>query len=160
MTGGEALFIFAIAAVAGVAIAYYDLKTLTIPNWLTGGLFVGFALLVFALHGMDTLVARLIGAALVLLVCFLLFWAGQMGGGDAKAATALALLVPAVDATFVLIVLAFSGLIGLGALRLVRMTPLARGEWRVWSEPRTFPYGIALAMAIIVYTGLVAYLAR
>lgn len=158
MSAGEAFFVFAIATAAGLTVAWYDLRTLTIPNWLTGGLFILFSAVVLATGGVDVFMSRLFGASLVLVAGFLLFWAGQMGGGDAKAAAALTMLVAPVDAGFVLFTLALTGLLGLGALRLARLTPLARGSWRVWSEPGAFPYGVALGMTIILYTGLVAWL--
>lgn len=158
MTAEFALYSFLIATPVALAVVIFDLKTMTIPNWLTGGAFVIFAALVFAGLGVEAALTRLMGAGIVLLVSFAMFAFGGMGGGDAKAATAFALLVAPVDAGFVLMALAVNGLLGVGVLFLLRRTSLANGDWKMWSEPKRFPYGLALGATLILYTALVAFL--
>ena len=158
MTAEFALITFLIATPVALAVILFDLKTMTIPNWLTGGAFVIFAVLVFAGLGLETALGRLMGAGIVLVVSFIMFAVGGLGGGDAKAATAFALLIAPIDAGFVLMALAVIGLIGVGALFLLRRTRLAQGEWEMWSEPRRFPYGLTLGATLILYTALVAFL--
>ncbi len=158
MTADFALISFLIATPVALAVILFDLKTMTIPNWLTAGAFVVFAVLVFAGLGMEDALTRLMGAGIVLVVSFIMFAIGGFGGGDAKAATAFALLVAPVDAGFVLMALAVNGLLGVAVLFLLRRTSLADGDWKMWSEPKRFPYGLALGVTLILYTALVAFL--
>lgn len=159
MAGAYPMVVFAAATAVGLAVAIYDLKTMTIPNWLTGGAAALFLALALAGLGPWGALDRLIGALVVLAVCVALFFAGLLGGGDAKAAPAFALLVAPSDAGFVLMALAVNGLIGLGVILALRRTRLAEGSWKVWSAGDKFPYGLTLAMTLILYTGLVAYAA-
>ncbi len=158
MTAEFALISFMVATPVALAVILFDLKTMTIPNWLTGGAFVVFAVLVFFGLGLEDALTRLMGAGIVLVVSFIMFAIGGLGGGDAKAATAFALLIAPVDAGFVLMALAINGLLGVGVLFLLRRTPLADGNWKMWSEPKRFPYGLTLGATLILYTALVAFL--
>ncbi|MEM7269260.1 MAG: prepilin peptidase [Pseudomonadota bacterium] len=153
-----ALITFAVALCLGLAVAIYDLKTMTIPNWLSVGSGVVFLGLMFAALPFEDAIYRVIGGVIVLVVCMLLFFAGQVGGGDAKTAPAFALTVAPVDASFVLLMLAVFGLLGIGLIALLRRTALANGDWMIWSHPGRFPYGVTLGMTLIVYTALVAFL--
>lgn len=157
MTGCQAMAIFAAALVVGAAVSYSDLKTMTIPNWMSVGSLVLFAGMVLLFMGVDALMYRAIGALVVFVVCFLLFWAGQLGGGDAKIAPAFALLIAPVDASFTLLMLAVLGVLGLAVLTLLRRTRMAQGDWKIWSETRSFPYGVTLSMTLVLYTGLIAF---
>lgn len=158
MTAEFALISFLVATPVALAVILYDLKTMTIPNWLTGGAFVIFAALVFTGFGLEDALTRLMGAGIVLIASFAMFAFGGLGGGDAKAATAFALLIAPVDAGFVLMALAVNGLLGIGVLFLLRRTSLAEGHWKMWSEPKRFPYGLTLGTTLILYTALVAFL--
>lgn len=158
MTAEFALICFLVATPVALAVILYDLKTMTIPNWLTGGAFVIFAALVFWGLGLEDALTRLMGAGIVLIASFIMFAVGGLGGGDAKAATAFALLIAPVDAGFVLMALAVNGLLGIAALFLLRRTSLANGNWKMWSEPKRFPYGLTLGATLILYTALVAFL--
>lgn len=150
---------FAAATAVGLAVAVYDLKTLTIPNWLSVGSGVLFLLIVLIGLGPWVALDRFLGAMLVLGVCFAFFAMGVMGGGDAKTAPSFAVLVAPADAGFILMALAVNGLIGLIAIMILRRTPLANGSWKVWDAGRKFPYGVTLGMTISLYTGLLAYIA-
>jgi prepilin peptidase CpaA len=101
---------------------------------------------------------HLAAAALVLIVSFLLFTQGWIGGGDAKLAAAAALWF---GFGYLLDFLVYASLLG-GALTLVliqfRRLPLpgllARQHWimRLHDKAGGVPYGIALAAAaLIVY---------
>ena len=158
MTAEFALITFLVATPVALAVIISDLKTMTIPNWMTGAAFVIFAALVFIGLDLETALTRLMGAGIVLVVSFILFAVGGLGGGDAKAATAFALLIAPVDAGFVLMALAINGLVGVGVLFLLRRTSLAEGDWKMWSEPKRFPYGLTLGATLILYTALVAFL--
>lgn len=159
--GGEdgAILTFIVALPFALAVAVHDLRTMQIPNWLTGGAAVAFLAVVFATLPQEDAIARVIGAAVVLAVCFLFFALGAMGGGDGKAAAAFALLVAPWDAAFTLILLSVTALIGLGVIAVLRRTVFAGGgEWAVWSAERRFPYGVALGATLIIYLALVAFL--
>jgi prepilin peptidase CpaA len=135
-----------------LAAGAWDLASFTIPNFLTAALlaiFVLFALvagLSFAAIGWH-LLAGLVG----LLLGFMLFALGYIGGGDAKlfAATALWLgfrdLMP-----YALTASVFGGLLTL-AMILLRQFPLpqalARQAWivKLHDTRSGIPYGVALA---------------
>jgi len=136
-----------------------DLLTMTISNRVSLALVAGFFALAFVIGMNPTLILSHIGAATaVLVVAFVFFARGWIGGGDAKLAAATALwlgfdqLMP---------YLLYSSLLG-GLLTIVllniRMMPLPSlllgHPWaeRLHSKDSGVPYGIALAAAaLIVY---------
>lgn len=160
MYGLVTIYVFIIATVVALAVMWWDLKTMTIPNWLTGGAFVVFLGIILFLLPMDEVIARCIGAGVVLVAGLVMFFTGGMGGGDVKAATAYALLIAPADRGVALVMLAVFGLLGVVIFWLLRKTPLANGSWAVWSSPRTFPYGIALSAMLITYLGLTVLFLR
>lgn len=146
-----------VAAPVALAVAVSDLRTLTIPNWLTLGgaaLFLAFACLTLPA---DQALWRAAGALIVLGAGFLGFVAGVVGGGDAKAAAGFALMIAPGDAALALLLLAAAALFGVVLLAILRATPFGRGSWAVWSARGRFPYGVALSTALLAYLGLVAY---
>jgi prepilin peptidase CpaA len=136
-----------------------DLFTMTISNKLSLALVAAFFLLVFVTGmGFAAIGMHLAAAALVLVVAFLLFTQGWIGGGDAKLAAAAALWF---GFGYLLDFLVYASLLG-GGLTLVliqfRRLPLpgllARQHWimRLHDKAGGVPYGIALAAAaLIVY---------
>jgi prepilin peptidase CpaA len=136
-----------------------DLFTMTISNKLSLALVAAFFLLVMVTGmGLAAIGMHLAAAALVLIVAFLLFTQGWIGGGDAKLAAAAALWF---GFGYLLDFLVYAALLG-GALTLVliqfRRLPLpgllARQHWimRLHDKAGGVPYGIALAAAaLIVY---------
>jgi prepilin peptidase CpaA len=136
-----------------------DLFTMTISNKLSLALVAAFFLLVIVTGmGFAAIGMHLAAAALVLIVSFLLFTQGWIGGGDAKLAAAAALWF---GFGYLLDFLVYASLLG-GALTLVliqfRRLPLpgllARQHWimRLHDKAGGVPYGIALAAAaLIVY---------
>jgi prepilin peptidase CpaA len=136
-----------------------DLFTMTISNKLSLALVAAFFLLVVVTGmGFAAIGMHLAAAALVLIVAFLLFMQGWIGGGDAKLAAAAALWF---GFGYLLDFLVYASLLG-GALTLVliqfRRLPLpgllARQHWimRLHDKAGGVPYGIALAAAaLIVY---------
>ena len=136
-----------------------DLFTMTISNRLSLALAGGF-FVVALITGMSlpALGMHLAAAALVLVVAFIFFSQGWIGGGDAKLAAATALWF---GFAHLLNYLLYAALFG-GALTLLliqfRKLPLpqvlARQQWiqRLHETGAGVPYGIALAAAaLLVY---------
>jgi prepilin peptidase CpaA len=133
-----------------------DLFTMTISNRLSLALAGGFALLAAA-SGLAWPVVgmHLAAAALVLVVSFVMFTRGWIGGGDAKLAAATALWF---GFDYLLDYMIYASLFG-GALTLLllqfRKLPLpqvlAKQEWiqRLHDQAGGVPYGIALAAAAL-----------
>ena len=133
-----------------------DLFTMTISNRLSLALAAGFVLLALA-TGMNwpAVGMHLAAAALVLVVAFVFFTQGWIGGGDAKLAAATALWF---GFDYLLDYMIYASLFG-GALTLLllqfRKLPLpqalARQEWiqRLHDQGGGVPYGIALAAAAL-----------
>jgi prepilin peptidase CpaA len=149
-----ALLVIFPAAMAYAAAS--DLVSMTISNWLC-----------LVLVGTFTLCALLLGLSwseigwhfaagfLVLLICFSLFAAGWIGGGDAKLAAATALwfgfgeLMP-----YLLLASALGGALTLLILKLRSLPlPAVAENWtwvrRLHSAKEGVPYGIALAFSAL-----------
>lgn len=139
--------------------AVTDLFTMTIPNSVPVGLFLGFlaAALVGGM-GTEAMAVHLgIGFA-VLVFCFCLFSFGYIGGGDAKLLAATALWFGWTEfLPFVLVTTLCGGVLAITLLS-ARAWPLpaglARLPWlaRLHDSSQGAPYGIAIAAgALIVY---------
>ena len=136
-----------------------DLFTMTISNRLSLMLGGGFFLLaLISGMGLSILGMHLAAAALVLVVAFIFFARGWIGGGDAKLVAATALWF---GFGHLLDYLIWASLLG-GALTLLLLQfrqfdlpqVLARQKWieRLHDADAGVPYGIALAAAaLIVY---------
>jgi prepilin peptidase CpaA len=137
-----------------------DLLTMTISNWVSIALAVGFLLLAPLAAGMDVAAIGMHAAAgaTLLAIGFLLFTFGWVGGGDAKIAAAAALWL-GVGYTVEFVV--WTSIIG-GALSLIlilvkhRLSPAlaVRYAWlhRLHDPNTGVPYGLALgAAAMLVY---------
>jgi prepilin peptidase CpaA len=157
MTGLLALSLFPAGMVCS---AVMDLFTMTISNRIALALVAGFFVLA-ALAGLPaTAVAMHVGVGLAMLVvAFVLFAQGWIGGGDAKlfAATALWLGWSPHLFQYMLAASLLGGMLTV-ALLSIRKLPLplclARQEWigRLHAPTSGVPYGIALAGAgLLVY---------
>jgi len=145
--------------------AAYDLLTMRIPNWISIALlasFVGVSLLAgLSLPQIGISVA--VGVA-VLVVSFLLFIPGWIGGGDAKLAAVIALWMGLDKVLEFLVYSALLGAVLTFAILLFRWkvnnTWLPSVNWilRLHDNKKGVPYGIALAAgAMIVYTQTAIY---
>ena len=136
-----------------------DLLTMTISNRITlllAAVFLALAL-VIGMHA-DEIAAHIAAGLLVLVVAFVFFACGWIGGGDAKLAAATALWF---GWPHLLEYLLYASLIGgaltLGLLELRRHplpTAIAGVPWaaRLHQPDGGIPYGIALAAAaLLVY---------
>jgi prepilin peptidase CpaA len=145
--------------IVGIAIltiiAYGDVRERRIPNALS--------LAVAALGLTRILLAKnpvaagytLAAAAVILVVAFLLFCRGVIGGGDAKLLPAMALFIGYNNLLEFLFLMSLCG----GALALAIMARDKFGPRRLRSPPRepsgestrsTVPYGVAIAVAGVI----------
>src|SRR5687767_7936915 len=128
------------AALLLIAAAIGDLRTRTIPNWLNGAL----ALLAVGWWWANGWalwpdIALIIGVALFVFLLFAgAFALGMMGGGDVKLIAALALWLPLMLLTKMLVVMALAG----GVLTLVMVI---RQRWLRTKDKTEVPYGVAIA---------------
>ena len=143
MTGGILAYgLLAALAIALLIAAATDLRARVIDNWLTFGI-AALAPLFWWASGLALWpgVALQLGLALaVFALLTVLFAIGQMGGGDVKLLTALALWLPWL--AFVRLLIAMS-LIGLALTLVFAAAHYAR---RKPGKPMT-PYGVAISLA-------------
>lgn len=133
--------------------AFSDLITMTIPNRVSVVLLVSF-LVVAPLAGSDLaqIGLHLAAAGLVFAVCFCLFAANVMGGGDAKLLTASAIWfgLNASLVAFLFYVAMFGGLLTLVVLLLRRQESMILAAGipvpRLLLTAKKIPYGIAIAL--------------
>lgn len=145
--------------------AFSDLFTMRISNILVLVLIAAFFVLALVTQmSVDTILAHLGCAAIVLVVAFAFFAFGWIGGGDAKLISATTLWL---GFGLMLPYIVYAGLLG-GALTLLilalRRWPLPgalqRLEWidRLHDSKQGVPYGIALAAAgLLVYPNTVIF---
>jgi prepilin peptidase CpaA len=134
-----------------------DLLTMTISNRVSLALVAGFFVLAFVIGMNPALIMSHLGAAaVVLVVAFVFFARGWIGGGDAKLTAATALWLGFDHLlTYLLYASLFGGLLTLVLLN-VRTMPLPNllsGQpWavRLHHKDSGVPYGIALAAAALV----------
>jgi prepilin peptidase CpaA len=140
--------------------SYTDLKTLKIPNTLV--LAVLGVFIVTGLWGLpfDIFLWRLLAGVIVLVIGFVLFSIGAIGGGDAKMAAALAPLVVPGDFMRLALLYAIVTFLMLMVLRLVMQ--VYRHEDSGWlsvdqlkkpPRERVFPLGLILGLTITIYLG-------
>ena len=134
-----------------------DLLTMTISNRITIVLVGGFAALaVFSGMSLNDVLAHAGAAGAVLVVAFVFFARGWIGGGDAKLAAATALWLGFDHLmAYLLYASIFGGILTLAMIRF-RLMPLpqalAEQEWvkRLHRLDGGVPYGIALAAAALL----------
>ncbi len=150
------LFIIAVFAGCMLAASWNDMTSMTIPNWISVVLFVGFLIVAplvwqgWANFGTHILVG---------LVCFaagiLMFALGWMGGGDAKLLAATSFWWVWADLAYYLFYTALAG----GALALFLLlgrqflpVRLMTTDWmhRLFKDEKRMPYGLALAFGALV----------
>ncbi len=134
-----------------------DLFTMTISNRVALALVAGFFALAFA-SGMSPadMLSHMAAASTVLVVTFVFFARGWIGGGDAKLAAATALWLGFDHLmAYLLYASIFGGILTIAMIRF-RLMPLpealARHDWvkRLHRLDGGVPYGIALAAAALM----------
>jgi prepilin peptidase CpaA len=140
--------------------AWSDLRTMTIPNRLvliTAALFLATGPFLLPL---EDVLWRLLAAAAVLVIGFLLNLTGQFGAGDAKFAAAIGLFVAPERSHLaaILVIYAALALVSVAILTLVKRSMPARAaasSYRSLRERGRFPLGLPLALSILGYLALV-----
>jgi prepilin peptidase CpaA len=155
MLVAEAAFVLIV-----LAAAVSDLVSYRIPNVLVLAL-IGAFVVWGALHYKETAWLSHFGAALLCLAGgFLLYQFGQMGAGDVKLLTAVALWTGLSGLIPLLLFMSLSGLFALPLILLARgfvARAQASNRWKPeWPVPRVLtkkqgvPYGVAIALGAIV----------
>jgi prepilin peptidase CpaA len=158
------IFVQAAFVLILVAAAISDVMTYRIPNVLVlalGALFI----IAGSLHFAQTAWLSHFGAALLCLAGGLVFYQfGQMGAGDVKLLTALALWAGMGGLIALLLYVSLSGLVALPLILLARSLVVwaqATKRWREgWAVPRVLtkkqgvPYGVAIAFGGILMVAL------
>jgi prepilin peptidase CpaA len=140
MDGGLSDLLVLLLAAALVVAAIGDIRSRTIPNWLT----LGIALAAIPFWWMSDLglwpdIAIRIGIALFIFAIFAAaFAAGMMGGGDVKLLAAIALWLQPGAVMLLLVIMALAG----GALTLAMVI---RQKLAKRSDHLQIPYGVAIA---------------
>ena len=136
--------------------AGWDLASFTIPNVIPSVLAASFLALALATRMPPAELGwHALAGAIALLVSFVLFVRGYIGGGDAKLFTTIVLLLGGHDAfVYTLVSAVFGGVLTL-ALLSVRQVPLPRvllWPWllRLHDTKEGVPYGVALAAGALV----------
>jgi prepilin peptidase CpaA len=134
-----------------IVAAYSDVKTFRIPNALVAAVAL-LAVTRLIVIGDPSVALYTVGAsAILLIVGFVLFWQGFIGGGDAKLITAAALLIGYHDLPSFLLLMGICGaLISLAALAIHKYLPLHLGPRLTVLLPKArlaVPYGVAIAIA-------------
>ena len=146
----------AVMAVLMLLAAWFDLKSLRIPNWCVIAVVVLF--FVTGLWGLplDVFAWRVLAGVIVLFVGFGLYSisGGHVGGGDIKLIAALTPFIAGPDVGFVLIVFALLSFAGLVVRALVRALLRDRKTgWQALDQKRFFPVGLLLGGTIMIYLG-------
>jgi prepilin peptidase CpaA len=167
MTQCSLLLVVAASAIATIT----DLRTRTIPNWLT----LPLPALALLLHGLHAGTAGLLFSALGVVACFLpvyfLFARGALGGGDVKLLAGFGGLVGARDG-LELELAAFSLLAVFALLATAlrgRLWPLLTASARAtlhllaprrFARPDASRDGVELPMGLAIFCATLALLAR
>jgi len=156
-----------------VWIAWGDLRTYRIPNYLTFGAAIAGILFQGIFYGWDGLGSAFLGLALGLFLLLPLYLLGSMGAGDVKALAALgAWLGPGLTLMLFIYIAIAGGLIALGVLiykgllwiyirrgwsYLVNLIlfrtaglPPAPATKAEKSQTKGIPYGVAIALGMVV----------
>jgi prepilin peptidase CpaA len=154
-----ALSLLALAPVL-VAVAYFDLRFLRIPDMLSLMVLAIFAVVV-VLAPMPDLVSRLIAAGLLFAAGFVAFAFRLVGAGDVKFLSVLMLLIPTSSLALFANLFAAALLAGIVCVLALRRLPGARqSTWKALSTPRVMPVGVSIAVSgltlAVLSAGLVA----
>jgi prepilin peptidase CpaA len=147
----DLLTIGLLAGIAGVG-AWLDWHYRLLPNRLCAVALIAGLVVTGLGQGLAALLPHLGHAVLALLVGMALFAGGVIGGGDAKFYAALAAWFPLAEGFRLLLLVALAGLVLTVALWLFvwRTAPAGRSSPAAGGQPRTVPYGVAIAAGAVM----------
>ena len=155
--GAMELLPFLILPMLLLIAGYYDVTTMTIPNWISGFLILSYFVMApfFGIAWIDMGMAVL-ASFLFLMIGMFLFAMKWLGGGDAKLlmATALWFGWPAAWA-YLVIVMALGGVVALGLITFRKYAipqPVQGVDWvhNLHKPDGDMPYGTAIALAGLI----------
>lgn len=155
----ETLTLLLLSILPGLAIAagLKDLTSMTIPNWISVALVVGFFPAALATGLTPLQVAAHLGVGLVALVLGMaLFALRWIGGGDAKLMAAACLWLGLSGSAVFLLWTAVAGglfsLILMGARAQAQLLPASGPAWlsRLLQPKADIPYGVAIAVGALI----------
>ena len=159
LTGAQALWFAPLSIPLCLWAAYTDLQSLRIPNAAVLAMLAVFAVTGLFALGLADYLWRYAHFAVVLAVGFVL-WALPgfgFGAGDAKFAAAIAPFVALQDASIFLLILCATTIIGFALYKIASRIPWIRRvtpNWTSWSKPNSFPWGLSLSSALILYLAI------
>ena len=135
-----------------LACAWTDVRQMRIPNALVIAAFAVFVATVPVI-GLEAALWRLLAGVITFVICFGLFAARLIGGGDAKLFPVMILFVPATMHAEFMIVFSSSMAICMAlVLATKRMVQATEGSgWKSMDPGRKFPMGTAFAMCAVAF---------
>ena len=130
-----------------VAAAYGDVRTLRIPNALVAAVAVLGVVRLIMIGDLSTALYTACASVVVLVLVFLLFWRGLVGGGDAKLITAATLLVGYHDLFHFLVLMSICGVLVTLAVLVTHRSSAKQPQPKA---RLAVPYGVAIAGGGIV----------
>lgn len=130
------------------ATALYDLRQMRIPNFLS---LAGLALFALCLPvlGFDDWMWRALTGFFTFVLCFGLFAAGWLGGGDAKILPVTVLFVPFGHIEVYMLSFSVSMILGMVGIWLVRQKlSHPDAQWVSMQPGAAFPMGISIAASL------------
>ena len=134
-----------------LAVAYFDLRFMRIPNFLTF-ITLGIFVLVVIVSPPTDLVARFAIAGLVFILGCVGFAFRLIGGGDVKILSALMLVVPANGLVIFANVFSVSLIAGIVLVLTLRRFPVvSKSGWKTFGGSTKYPMGLSIAMAGLAF---------
>lgn len=131
-----------------------DLRTMTIPNWISIALIAAFVVLGLLFLPFSDYLWRLLAAIIVFVIVFIMNALRLIGGGDAKLAAAFSPYIATHDYGAFLFLMAVAGVLTLIAHRVAGRIPAIRRatpDWKSWTAGRHFPYGVTICVTGLYY---------
>lgn len=161
-SASAALWLLIFATPISLYVAWSDVKDMRIPNLAVLALMAVYAVVGFLTLPLESWAWTWVHFLVVLVIGFVLNMTAAFGAGDAKFAAAMAPFVALGDLRLFLVLLCAVTLAAVVAHRVMRAIPAIRRatpDWQSWQR-REFPFGLALAPALIFYLVLASIYGR
>lgn len=161
-SASAALWLLIFATPISLYVAWSDVKDMRIPNLAVLALMAVYAIVGFLTLPLESWAWTWVHFLVVLVIGFVLNMTAAFGAGDAKFAAAMAPFVALGDLRLFLVLLCAVTLAAVVAHRVMRAIPAIRRatpDWQSWQR-REFPFGLALAPALIFYLVLASIYGR